>query len=92
MKDRVSNPGSLTYESGALPIALRGPATVVLLQLVIWTDILINYCQFFTKQNKPNTKLRLKNILCLRDVKEIAYKETVRVTCPHPMGHCGILV
>ena len=24
--DRVSNPGSLTYESGALPTALRGPA------------------------------------------------------------------
>ena len=25
--DRVSNPGPLTYESGALPIALCGPAT-----------------------------------------------------------------
>ena len=25
--DRVSNPGPPTYESGALPIALRGPAT-----------------------------------------------------------------
>ena len=24
--DRVSNPRPLTYESGALPIALRGPA------------------------------------------------------------------
>ena len=24
--DRVSNPGALTYKSGALPIALRGPA------------------------------------------------------------------
>ena len=24
--DRVSNPGPLTYESGALPIGLRGPA------------------------------------------------------------------
>ena len=24
--DRVSNPGPLTYESGALPTALRGPA------------------------------------------------------------------
>ena len=28
LPDRVSNPGSLTYESGALPIALRGPANV----------------------------------------------------------------
>ena len=26
LPDRVSNPGALTYESGALPIALRGPA------------------------------------------------------------------
>ena len=32
LPDRVSNPGPLTYESGALPIALRGPA----LGIVIW--------------------------------------------------------
>ena len=25
LPDRVSNPGHLTYESAALPIALRGP-------------------------------------------------------------------
>ena len=30
LPDRVSNPGPLTYESGALPIALRGPATSVI--------------------------------------------------------------
>ena len=29
--DRVSNPGPLTYESGALPIALRGPASLDIL-------------------------------------------------------------
>ena len=28
LQDRVSNPGPLTYESAALPIALRGPATL----------------------------------------------------------------
>ena len=28
LPDRVSNPGPLTYESVALPIALRGPACV----------------------------------------------------------------
>ena len=28
LPDRVSNPGPLTYESGALPIALCGPATI----------------------------------------------------------------
>ena len=27
LPDRVSNPGPMTYESGALPIALRGPAS-----------------------------------------------------------------
>ena len=27
LPDRVSNPGPLTYESGAIPIALRGPAS-----------------------------------------------------------------
>ena len=32
LPDRVSNPGPLTYESGTLPIALRGPA----LGIVIW--------------------------------------------------------
>ena len=30
LPDPVSNPGPLTYESGALPIALRGPATLAL--------------------------------------------------------------
>ena len=29
LPDRVLNPGPLTYESGALPIALRGPAHIV---------------------------------------------------------------
>ena len=28
LPNRVSNPGPLTYESDALPIALRGPAIV----------------------------------------------------------------
>ena len=31
LPDRVSNPGPLTYESGALPIVLRGPAVCKLL-------------------------------------------------------------
>ena len=29
LPDRVSNPGPLTYESGALPIALRRPALIL---------------------------------------------------------------
>ena len=31
---RVSNPGPLTYKSGALPIGLRGPAASVKITLV----------------------------------------------------------
>ena len=31
LPDRVSNPGPLTYESGALPIALRGPAGLLVI-------------------------------------------------------------
>ena len=33
LPDRVSNPGPLTYESGALPIALRGPAVSILINI-----------------------------------------------------------
>ena len=35
LPDRVSNPGPLTYESGALPIALRGP--VVILKKILYS-------------------------------------------------------
>ena len=38
LPDRVSNPGPLTYESGALPIALRGPA-----RDIIWPRILLSF-------------------------------------------------
>ena len=35
LPDRVSNPGPLTYESGALPIALRGPALTQLFFILV---------------------------------------------------------
>ena len=34
LPDRVSNPGPLTYESGALPIALRARLTVFAINMV----------------------------------------------------------
>ena len=34
LPDRVSNPGPLTYESGALPIALRGPADIMFVHIL----------------------------------------------------------
>ena len=33
LPDRVSNPGPLTYESRALPIALRGPGQLLINKL-----------------------------------------------------------
>ena len=36
LPDRVSNPGPLTYESGALPIALRGPADCTVTRCSWW--------------------------------------------------------
>ena len=35
--DRVSNPGPLTYESGALSIALRGPAALYGMKRCLFT-------------------------------------------------------
>ena len=36
LPDRVSNPGPLTYESGALPIALYRPAGKILEHKISW--------------------------------------------------------
>ena len=47
LPDRVSNSGPLTYESGALPIALRGPAVKtsdVCISLQCSTRLLIKHC------------------------------------------------
>ena len=46
LPDRVSNPGPLTYESGALPIALRGPAILKKL-LCLRKQTLCHKCCFF---------------------------------------------
>ena len=65
--DRVSNPGPLTYESGAPPIALRGPANNAMLHQVLlflgqlWqlfevSQILefLRYCQEIKQARKYN--------------------------------------
>ena len=44
LPDRVSNPGPLTYESGALPIALRGPDNK---SVDFTVKYLASGCQFF---------------------------------------------
>ena len=55
LPDWVSNPGPLTYESGALPIALRGPASLKQPQKnlyhSVWKEKLI------LQQNYPRLKI-----------------------------------
>ena len=46
LPDRVSNPGPLTYESGALPIALRGPAA-----LLVGNQKCAAFCNFSNTQS-----------------------------------------
>ena len=41
LPDRVSNPGPLTYESGVLPIALRGPARYLVKVLLLYKSFLL---------------------------------------------------
>ena len=44
LPDRVSNPGPLTYESGALPIALRGSAITGWRSTVKWIYTFTDSC------------------------------------------------
>ena len=78
LPDRVSNPGPLTYESGALPIALRSPAQIC-------TDLhrrlshiqqrfrrtLSYLSQVFDRFRKAN--LKLKPSKCHFAAKEVKY-------------------
>ena len=53
LPDGVSNPGSLTYESGALPIALRGPAWGPCIAAIAGIYLLIVECpKYSQKENK----------------------------------------
>ena len=82
LPDRVSNPGPLTYESGALPIALRGPAMFLwkmwqiisklsLLPLLIWS----NAYAITVKDNyqQPYTCLIVK--ICLQSTCDSSFKK-----------------
>ena len=59
LPDRVSNPGPLTNESGALPIALRGPACKALRNMLYFACVFIfgmtklrHYFEIREKENK----------------------------------------
>ena len=49
LPDRVSNPGPLTYESGALPIALRGPADFCMPQSLVNIEMKRELSRLFRK-------------------------------------------
>ena len=62
LPDRVSNPGPLTYESGALPIALRGPAPNYLNScLAAITNHVIKYCKKVYEMSGKNLFWSIKN-------------------------------
>ena len=85
LPDRVSNPGPLTYESGALPIALRGPAALlgisclkfgylgIVLKLpllhISFTDILL--CMKYLKLQQRHNEIM--SMLIDESVKELKY-------------------
>ena len=53
LPDWVSNPGPLTYESGALPIALRGPAFPRLKGVISLGKILLSDEKIFSLGKIP---------------------------------------
>ena len=80
LPDRVSNPGPLTYESGALPIAPCGPANRVKKSIWKFIDIFpnqdLNFLNIFTEHGKitadytksieKNSQLLCRNVIVER--------------------------
>ena len=58
--DQVSNPGPLTYDSGALPTALRGPAISLCISCLFYVSFCITNNE--NMKNKKNLRLFL---LCI---------------------------
>ena len=58
LPDRVSNPGPLTYESGALPIALRGPAFIIAWKLDKAARIVQLHADMLTLQSRSYFRRR----------------------------------
>ena len=71
LPDRVSNPGPLTYESGALPIALCGPASplvhiIFYLMLDFYVKTGIRF-SFRDKRLFEITEVEITRVDCSRD-------------------------
>ena len=90
LPDRVSNPGPLTYESGALPIALRGPAYVCVCMIFLFisgswqADVYMKTEMKYKSKNERELKLskgKAIRFLCIfvkrtRQYKMIIMKHT----------------
>ena len=76
--DRVSNPGPLTYKSGAQPTALRGPALLSRRQLLKCTEKM--YISKLEKHDKSDAILLSFSIL------QLLYQPVNSTTLSHP-GH-----
>ena len=63
LPDRVSNPGPLTYESGALPIALRGPAKFGWKHAHIYTELNCKTCLVHRKQAQQRGLMQNSDII-----------------------------
>ena len=58
LPDRVSNPGTLTYQSDALPTALRGPAhDNKTLRIHIKCDFAYSFVKFFCHFARETTTM-----------------------------------
>ena len=64
LPDRVSNPGPLTYESGALPIALRGPAKVQYMFVLLCSNVMFRLYINKRKYVKTNILLVKRIVFC----------------------------
>ena len=66
LPDRVSNPGPLTYESGALPIALRGPAQLLLERVIfsrLISSLFTGACVTVFENERPENRYTKRRIL-----------------------------
>ena len=82
LPDRVSNPGPLTYESGALPIALRGPAWLVHeLALQVYKIFAIIFLDLKIYYIVPKKMVEFFFILCPRKQRDTSHRCSTCMTC-----------
>ena len=65
LPDRVSNPGPLTYESGALPTALRGPATVKENRYLSLAETILYAAEYCSSYQKLSWRIEISRAIRL---------------------------